>query len=83
MSAADPARLTLRRDGAICVVELDLSETKILLDEDDPRRGAAHAVDDRSFGYRDGHYFPGQGELGARRLRDTDEVRLFYVFHEP
>ncbi len=26
MSAADPARLTLRRDGAICVVELDLSE---------------------------------------------------------
>ena len=54
-----------------------------LLDEDDPRRGAAHAVDDRSFGYRDGHYFPGQGELGPRRLRDTDEVRLFYVFHEP
>lgn len=53
------------------------------LADDDPRRPGDQELHDPGFGYRDGYYYPGWGELGERRLRTADEVRLFHLFHDP
>ncbi len=51
--------------------------------EDDPRHPAPLPSSDKAFGVRDGYYFPGHGDLGVRRLRDSVEARRHYLFHDP
>ncbi|MFT7465094.1 MAG: hypothetical protein ACI9EF_003457 [Pseudohongiellaceae bacterium] len=79
---ADLLRLHLRQreaDGRLQLYECQF----FLLEEDDPRRPGDEALHDPDFGYRDGYYFPGWGDLGERRLRTADQVRLFHLFHDP
>ncbi len=84
-SASEPSEfLRLRFSQREADGQLQLYECQFFqLAADDPRRPGGEALHDPEYGYRDGYYFPGWGELGERRLRSADEVRLFHLFHDP
>ena len=51
--------------------------------EGDPRGPTERPPADLRYGYRDGWYMSGLGDLGRRRIVKTPEQRSHYVFHTP
>jgi hypothetical protein len=66
-------------DGTLKIYECQFFR----LAEDDPRRPDGRDLADPGHGYMRGYYLPGWGDLGERRLRSKDELRMFHMFHEP
>lgn len=77
--AGHVVRLRFRVRDALGSTALDISFARV--DPDDPGGPHDRLPSDKAFGYRDGWYLPGAGDLGARALLPKQGVRSHYVFH--